>query len=99
MALPVEIGTTLPTCSVAVWLLMTTSDGLDNTLTLVTVMQGVEDGARLCFRADQEIEAGKGAVDECIGHRSGATAAAPVAVVGGSRGRSVCVACVLRIEP
>src|SRR3982751_3239415 len=37
VALPVETGTTSPTCRVAVWLLITTNDGLDNTLTLVTV--------------------------------------------------------------
>src|SRR6185295_15496742 len=36
VALPVETGTTSPTCSVAVWLLITTSEGLDSTLTLVT---------------------------------------------------------------
>src|SRR3974390_767874 len=37
VALPVETGTTSPTCRVATWLLITTSDGLDRTLTLVTV--------------------------------------------------------------
>src|ERR1700733_9616110 len=37
LALPVDTGTTSPTCSVAFWLLMTTSDGLDSTLTVVTV--------------------------------------------------------------
>src|SRR3954464_4860380 len=37
VALPVEIGTWSPTCNVAVWLSMTTSDGLDRTLTSVTV--------------------------------------------------------------
>src|SRR5262249_53593938 len=36
VALPVETGTTSPTCSVAIWLLITTSEGLDNTFTLVT---------------------------------------------------------------
>ena len=34
---PVEMGTESPTWSVATWLLITTSDGLDRTLTLVTV--------------------------------------------------------------
>ena len=37
VALPVDTGTTSPTCSVATWLLITTSDGLDSTFTLVTV--------------------------------------------------------------
>src|SRR5258707_15039345 len=36
VALPVDTGTTSPTCSVATWLLMTTSDGLDSTFTVVT---------------------------------------------------------------
>src|SRR5882757_5526912 len=36
VALPVDTGTTSPTCRVATWLLMTTNDGLDSTLTLVT---------------------------------------------------------------
>src|SRR5215470_7402795 len=36
LALPVEIGTSSPTCSVAAWLSMTTIDGFDRTLTLVT---------------------------------------------------------------
>src|ERR1700733_8185694 len=33
---PVEIGTSLPTIRVATWLSMTTTDGFDNTLRLVT---------------------------------------------------------------
>src|SRR6201996_9775717 len=37
VALPVDTGTASPTCSVADWLSTTTSDGLDSTLTLVTV--------------------------------------------------------------
>jgi hypothetical protein len=37
VALPVETGTLSPTWSVATSLLTTTSDGLDKTLTLVTV--------------------------------------------------------------
>src|SRR5215472_9756162 len=37
VALRVETGTTSPTCRVATWLLITTSDGLDSTFTLVTV--------------------------------------------------------------
>src|SRR5215467_13719135 len=36
VALPVDTGTTSPTCSVAIWLLMTTSDGLESTFTVVT---------------------------------------------------------------
>src|SRR5215831_16527500 len=35
-AVPVEIGTSLPTIRVATWLSMTTSDGFDSTLVLVT---------------------------------------------------------------
>ena len=41
VALPVEIGTWLPTWSVAGWLLRTTSDGLDNTFTPVTLCKAV----------------------------------------------------------
>src|SRR3954469_19944616 len=37
VALPVETGTWSPTCKVATWLSMTTSEGLDRTLTSVTV--------------------------------------------------------------
>src|SRR3954452_19357544 len=37
VALPVETGTWSPTCNVAAWLSITTSEGLDNTLTSVTV--------------------------------------------------------------
>src|SRR5580704_11637460 len=36
VALPVETGTTSPTCRVATWLLTTTREGLDSTFTLVT---------------------------------------------------------------
>src|ERR1700760_3764254 len=37
VALPVDTGTESPTCSVADWLSTTTNDGLDRTLTVVTV--------------------------------------------------------------
>src|SRR3954451_487715 len=37
VALPVETGTWSPTCNVAVWLSITTSEGFDSTLTSVTV--------------------------------------------------------------
>src|SRR5215468_9708905 len=36
VALPVDTGTTSPTCSVATWLLITTRDGFDSTFTEVT---------------------------------------------------------------
>src|ERR1700754_641949 len=36
VALPVEIGSSSPTCSVATWLSITTTDGFDRTLMSVT---------------------------------------------------------------
>src|SRR6266853_1644700 len=49
-AVPVEIGTSLPTIRVATWLSMTTREGLDSTLVVVTACKA----SRITFGEDSE---------------------------------------------
>src|ERR1700719_3191640 len=50
VAEPVEIGTSLPTIRVATWLSITTSEGFDSTLVLVTACKA----SRTTFGVDSE---------------------------------------------
>src|SRR6185369_17727123 len=59
VALPVETGTTSPTCRVAIWLLITTSDGLDKTLTLVTVWRASRIAAGFTSDPSRKLKPGR----------------------------------------
>src|SRR5262245_46160372 len=96
VALPVDTGTTSPTCSVATWLLITTSDGLDSTLTLVTACRASR--LKLGWGSDpiRKLKPGKARLMNAL-ETDPATEATPVAastVVAGA-----VVAWVLRMDP
>src|ERR1700747_3178146 len=59
VALPVDTGTTSPTCSVATWLLMTTSDGFDSTFTDVTVCRASRMACGLASDPSRKLKPGK----------------------------------------
>src|ERR1700746_978341 len=59
VALPVDTGTTSPTCRVATWLLITTSDGLDSTFTLVTVCNASRMAVGLASDPSRKLKPGK----------------------------------------
>src|ERR1700752_316717 len=59
VALPVDTGTTSPTCSVATWLLMTTSDGFDSTFTDVTVCSASRMACGLASDPSRKLKPGK----------------------------------------
>ena len=67
VAVPVENGTWSPTCKVAAWLSSTTSDGLDSTLTSVTLCSASRMTRGEFSASDQEIEAGKHASEQRAG--------------------------------
>src|SRR3954451_18385666 len=59
VALPVETGTTSPTCRVADWLLITTSDGLESTFTLVTACSASRTAAGCASDPTRKLKPGK----------------------------------------
>src|SRR5215469_3142082 len=59
VALPVDTGTTSPTCSVATWLLITTSDGFDSTFTDVTVCRASRMACGLFSDPSRKLKPGK----------------------------------------
>src|ERR1700760_3087954 len=92
VALPVETGTTSPTCNVATWLLITTSDGLESTLTLVTACSASRMAAGFASEPTRKLKPGKARLISALD----AVATAPVAsdVIDGEE-----LDCVFRIEP
>src|ERR1700730_3892444 len=95
VALPVETGTTSPTCKVATWLLITTSDGLDRTFTLVTVCSASRIAVGLASEPSRKLKPGKARLMRALVTVEATPVAASVVVVvvGGW------VDCVLRAEP
>src|SRR5450631_4283960 len=102
VALPVDTGTTSPTWSDAVWLLITTNDGFDNTLTLVTVCKASRMALGCASDPIRKLKPGKARLMNAL-VTAPAAAATPVAVVVPVEAAVVtvgaCVDCVLRIEP
>ena len=96
VALPVDTGTTSPTCSVATWLLMTTSDGLDSTLTLVTACRASRMTLGCVSDPIRKLNPGKARLMKAL-VTDPATDAAPV--VGSMVVVGAVVAWVLRMEP
>src|SRR6201996_5382316 len=96
VALPVDTGTASPTCSVADWLSTTTSEGLDSTLTLVTVCKASKIKLGCVSEPIKKLNPGKARLMNAL-ETDPATEAAPVVasvtVAGGV------MAWVLRIEP
>src|ERR1700761_3554501 len=96
VALPVEIGTESPTCSVATWLLTTTRDGLDKTLRLVTACSASRITLGWVADPTRKLKPGNDWLMKAL-PIDPTTVAAPVVasvvVAGGV------VACVPRIEP
>src|SRR5882757_1524800 len=96
VALPVDTGTTSPTCSVATWLLITTNEGLDSTFTLVTVCNASRMRLGCVSEPIRKLKPGKARLMKAL-ETDPATEAAPVVasmVVAGA-----VVAWVLRIDP
>src|ERR1700686_1639191 len=101
VALPVDTGTTSPTWSDAVWLLITTNDGFDNTLTLVTVCKASRMALGCASDPIRKLKPGKARLMNAL-VTPPAAAAAPVAVpvvAAGGVTVGAAVDCVLRIEP
>src|ERR1700721_3718255 len=96
VALPVDTGTASPTCSVAVWLSITTSDGLDSTLTLVTVCSASRMKLGCVSEPTRKLNPGNARLMKAL-ETDPATEARPVvgAVVGAGGG----AAWVPRLEP
>src|SRR6516162_4452386 len=59
VALPVDTGTESPTRSVATWLLITTSDGFESTLTLVTVCSASRMAVGLASDPSRKLKPGR----------------------------------------
>src|SRR5690349_2628691 len=95
VALPVETGTTSPTCRVATWLLMTTSDGLDSTFTLVTVCKASRMADGLASEPTRKLKPGSARlINALVTVVATFVAVLVVVVVVGA-----CVAWVLATEP
>src|SRR5579864_2133883 len=107
VALPVDTGTTSPTCSVATWLLTTTIDGFDSTLTLVTVWSVSRIALGCASDPIRKLNPGKARLMKALVTVVTVEAAAVAPDVGVALGAGVvvvvvvgaAVACVLRIEP
>src|ERR1700733_9909154 len=95
VALPVDTGTASPTCKVADWLSTTTSDGLDSTLTLVTVCNASRIRLGWVSEPIRKLKPGKARLMKALVTEP-ATAVAPLAVVVVA---GAVLAWVLRIEP
>ena len=96
VALPVETGTTSPTCSVATWLLMTTSDGFDSTLTLVTACSASRMKLGCVSEPIRKLKPGKARLMKAL-ETDPATEATPV--TGSTAVAGAVVAWVLSTEP
>src|ERR1700760_4537508 len=96
VALPVETGTTSPTCKVATWLLTTTSDGLDNTFTLVTAWSASRTKLGCVSDPIRKLKPGKARLMKAF-ETDPATEATPV--VGSTVVAGAVPAWVLRIDP
>src|SRR5215470_6638613 len=96
VALPVDTGTTSPTWSVATWLLMTTSDGLDNTLTLVTACSASRMKLGCVSEPIRKLKPGKARLMKAL-EIDPAAAATPV--TGSTTVAGAPEDCVLSIEP
>src|SRR5215831_17135971 len=81
VALPVDTGTTSPTCSVATWLLITTSDGLDSTFTLVTVCRASRMADGLASDPIRKLKPGKARPMRLVAVEAAAVAALVVAAL------------------
>src|ERR1700760_1543970 len=95
VALPVDTGTESPTCSVADWLSTTTSDGLDRTLTVVTVCKASRIRLGWVSEPIRKLKPGKARLMKALVTEP-ATVVAPVEVVVVN---GAVVAWVLKIEP
>src|SRR2546421_429335 len=95
VALPVDTGTTSPTCSVATWLLITTSDGLDSTFTLVTVCSASRMAEGLASDPTRKLKPGRARLMRALVTVEAipVTGSVVVVVLG------ACVDCVLSAEP
>src|ERR1700742_2061690 len=96
LALPVDTGTTSPTCSIAFWLLMTTRDGFDSTLTVVTVCNASRIRLGCVSEPARKLNPGKARLMNAL-ETDPATEASPV--VGSTVVAGGVIAWVLRIEP
>src|ERR1700761_1897736 len=96
VALPVDTGTESPTCNVAAWLSITTSDGLDSTLTVVTVCSASRMRLGCVSEPTRKLNPGNGRLINAL-DTDPATEASPV--VGSIVVAGAVVAWVPRMEP
>src|SRR5271163_3285869 len=107
VALPVDTGTESPTWSVATWLLITTSDGFDSTLTLVKVCKASRMAAGCASDPSRKLNPGKARLMNALVTVPAAAAVVVavvvVAVVAAAAAAAADVGavvdCVLRMEP